>query len=200
MELVEGESLTDVIRRIGVAGMLDWKYAYRVAVQVGRALAYAHGQKIVHRDVGPANILIEASTKEAKLGDLMLAKALEGAHARQVTRPGELVGDVNYMSPERTTGGTSPVDYRSDLFGLGATCYALLSGKPPFAGASLVETITKIRTAEPLRPSTFQMGIPNAFEAVLLKLLAKNPGDRFQSADELLAELEKGGRANGVNA
>jgi serine/threonine protein kinase len=130
MELVEGESLTEVIQRIGVAGMLDWKYAFRVAVHVGRALEYAHGQGIIHRDVSPVNILMRTEDKVVKLGDLMLAKALEGALAQQVTRPGELVGDVNYMSPERTRGQTDGVDGRSDLFGLGATCYALLSPGP----------------------------------------------------------------------
>jgi serine/threonine protein kinase len=178
--------------------MLDWKYAFRVGLDVGRALAYAHGQGIIHRDVTPANILIEASTKRAKLADLMLAKALEGALARQITRPGEIVGDVNYMSPERTMGGGTTVDARSDLFSLGATCYALLSGKPPFAGASLVETLTKIRTAEPLKPSTFQMGIPSPFEGAILKLLAKKPEDRYQTAAEWVVELERIGKFNGV--
>ena len=111
----------------------------------------------------------------AELSDLVLAKAMEGSLALQVTKPGEIVGDVNYMSPERTRGQSDLVDPRSDLFSLGATCYALLSGKPPFGGATLVETITKVRNAEPLKPSTFQLGIPTAFEGAVLKLLAKRP-------------------------
>jgi hypothetical protein len=198
MELVEGESLTDVISRIGVAGMLDWKYAFRVAVHVGRALEYAHGRGVIHRDVAPANVLMRAADKAVKLGDLMLAKALEGVLARPVTRPGELVGDVNYMSPERTRGQSDQVDGRSDLFGLGATCYALLTGRPPFAGATLVDTISKVRTAEPAKPTTFQMGIPGQFEGVVLKLLAKRPEERYQTAGELVAELERVGKYNGV--
>lgn len=198
MELVEGESLTDVIQRIGVAGMLDWKYAFRVGVHIGRALEYAHGQGIVHRDVAPANIMLSTADKVVKLGDLMLAKALEGAEAQQVTRPGELVGDVNYMSPERSRGHPALADARSDLFSLGATCYALLTGTPPFAGATMVETITKIRSAEPAKPTTFQMGIPGLFEGVILKLLAKRPEDRFQTAKELVKELERIGKYNGV--
>jgi hypothetical protein len=148
MELVEGESLTQVITRIGVAGMLDWKHAFRAALHVGRALEYAHAQGIIHRDIAPANILVRAEDKTVKLGDLMLAKALEGTLAEQVTKPGEMVGDLNYMSPERTKGAGEPVDGRSDLFSLGATCYALLTGKPPFAGKALVETVSRIRTAE----------------------------------------------------
>jgi serine/threonine protein kinase len=102
------------------------------------------------------------------------------------------------MSPERTRGTGEGVDGRSDLFGLGATCYALLSGKSPFVGQTPVETITKIRTATPLAPSTFQLGIPPAFEGVILKLLAKRPEERYQSATEMLAELDRVGKMNGV--
>jgi serine/threonine protein kinase len=198
MELVEGESLTQVIARIGVAGMLDWKRAFRAALHVGRALDYAHAQGIIHRDIAPANILERAEDKSVKLGDLMLAKALEGALAAPVTKPGDVVGDLNYMSPERTRGAGEPVDGRSDLFSLGATCYALLTGKPPFAGRTLVETITRIRTAEPVAPRTFQIGIPSSFEGAILKLLAKLPEDRYPNAGELVKDLERIGRLTGA--
>ncbi len=198
MEHIDGESMTDVIKRIGVAGMLDWKYAFKVGVHVGRALEYAHSHGIIHRNVTPPNIFLRSSDKQVVLGDLMLAKALEGANAKQVTKPGELIGDVNYMSPERTRSTGEGVDGRSDLFGLGATMYALLTGKSPFAGATLVETITKIRNAEPLKPTTFQIGIPGMYETTILKMLAKRPDDRFQTAGELVRELERIGKYNGV--
>lgn len=200
MEYIEGESMTDVIKRIGIAGMLEWKYAFRVGVHVGRALDYAHGQSIIHRNVTPPNIVIRAADKQVMLGDLMLAKALEGSLAKQVTKPGELIGDVNYMSPERTRGTGEGVDGRSDLFSLGATMYALLTGKPPFAGKNLVETITKIRNSEPLKPSTFQMSVPSVFEGVVMKMLAKRPEDRYQTATDVVRELEKVGRVNGASA
>jgi serine/threonine protein kinase len=193
MELVEGESLVAVIQRIGVAGMLDWKYAYRVAVHVGRALEYAHGESIIHRNVTPAKILIRTADKAAKLGDLMLAKALEGTLAQAVTKPGVMLGDVAYLSPERTA-GDAKVDARSDLFSLGSTVYALLTGKSPFAGTSVVDTIANIRKADPVKPTKYQMSIPGLFEGVVLKLLAKAPDDRYQSASELLAELERIGK------
>ena len=164
----------------------------------GPALEYAHGHGIIHRDIAPANILVRKEDRTIKLADLMLAKALEGSHARQVTKPGEVIGDVNYMSPEASKGAGAPVDGRTDLFSLGATCYALLTGKPPFAGNTLVETITKIRNAEPLAPSTFQMGIPSAFEGVILRLLAKEPNDRYPSAGDLVTDLERIGRLNGA--
>ena len=197
MEYVAGENLTEVIKRIGVAGMLDWRHAYRAAVHIGRALAYAHGEQIVHRNVTPRNILVEATTTAAKLGDLMLAKALEGTP--QLTRPGELLGDVAYMSPERTRGMTE-LDVRSDLYGLGATVYALLTGRPPFEGTTLVEKITRIRQDAPVKPTKCQMSIPSAFEGAVLKLLAKRPEERYQTADELVKDLERIGKFNGVTA
>jgi serine/threonine protein kinase len=199
MEHVEGDSLTRVIQRLGVANMLDWKHAYRVAVHIGQALDYAHGQSIIHRNVTPANILLRTSDKVAKLGDLMLAKALEGVMAQDVTKPGELVGDVAYMAPERTLSAGN-VDGRSDLYGLGATLFALLTGRPPFSGNSLPDLIRKIRNTEPEKPKKYQLSTPDLFQGTVLKLLAKQPGDRFQSAAELLDDLKRVGRFSGVSA
>lgn len=107
---------------------------------------------------------------------------------------------MNYMSRERTGSDPTAVDHRSDLFSLGATCYALLAGKPPFLGANLVETVTRIRTAEPLRLAGLQIGTPTTFEGAVFKLLAKSPADRYQSADELLGDLVRIGKSNGATA
>jgi serine/threonine protein kinase len=125
-----------------------------------------------------------------KLGDLMLAKAQEGGLAQQITRPGEVLGDLRYMSPERTGDG-SVVDPRSDLYSLGALLYALLAGRPPLEGRNMVETMIKIRQAVPIKPTKYQVGIPAAFEGLVLKLLAKSPDDRSPSAAALLEELEQ---------
>lgn len=198
MEYIAGENLTQVIDRIGVAGMLDWRHAFRTAVHIARALEHVHSLAIIHRNVTPTNILIEATSKTAKLGDLMLAKALEGVLAKQVTRPGEILGAVEYMSPERTR-GTDGVDGRSDLYGLGATVFGMLTGRPPFGGATLVEKISRIRTAEPEKPKKYQMSTPDRFQDVILKLLAKRPEDRFQKASELLKELLWIGKLNGMS-
>jgi serine/threonine protein kinase len=199
MDLVDGESMAQVIRRLGVANMLDWRYGFRVAVHIARALQYAHEQSIIHRNVTPQNILWRSSDKMVLLGDLMLAKALEGTLAQQITRPGELLGDVAYMAPERTR-GVGDVDGRSDLYGLGATVYALVAGRPPFAEGSLPELIAKIRTAEPEKPKKYQMGIPDLFQGTVLRLLAKRPEERFQTATELLADLDRVGKFAGVSA
>lgn len=198
MEYIAGENMQQVIDRIGVAGMLDWRHAFRVGVHVARALEYVHGESILHRNITPTNILLEATSKTVKLGDLMLAKAMEGIMAKQITRPGEIVGDVAYMSPERTR-GPEDVDHRSDLYALGATIYALLTGKPPFTGATLVEKISRIRQTEPEKPTKFQMSIPGQFEAIVLRLLSKRPEDRYQSATALLQELVRVGKFNGVS-
>jgi serine/threonine protein kinase len=197
MDWVEGESLADVIDRIGVAGMLDWRYAARVAVHVARALQFAHSHQIIHRNLTPRNVLVRFSDKVALLGDLTLAKALEGTLATDITRPGEVVGDVRYTSPERLLGSTA-VDARSDVYSLGALVYALLTGRPPLAGPTLLETLALIRTAEPVRPKKFQLSIADLFEGVVLRMLAKRPEDRYRSADDLLADLERALRYQGV--
>ena len=111
---------------------------------------------------------------------MMLAKALEGIKAKQITRPGELVGNIAYMAPERTKSDVE-VDTRADLYGLGATMYALLTGKPPFEGKSLVETIAQIRQSDPVPPKKFQLSIPDKLQDVVMMLLAKRPEMRYQT-------------------
>ena len=198
MEYVDGESLTKVIQRIGVAGMLDWRKAYGVAVHIARALECAAEHKIIHRNIMPANILLTRQ-KVAKLGDLMFAKALEGTAAEQVTRPGQLVGELAYMSPERTR-GTTDVDCRSDNYGLGANVYAMLTGHPPFVDSSMPALINKIRNVEPEKPTKFQFSIPDMFLGVALRALAKKPEDRYQTASEMLKDLGRVGMYNNVTA
>src|SRR5439155_14045036 len=166
-----------------------WREVWRVAMHVGQALDEAAAQKIIHRNVTPANILRRKSDKACLLGDLMLAKALEGTLSQQITRPGQLIGDVPYMSPERTRDAAT-VDCRSDLYGLGATLYALLTGRPPFAGDSLPELVRKVRSDEPQPPKEFQLSINDKFPDVVLQLLTKRPDDRVATAADLLKDLD----------
>ena len=196
MEYVAGENMMQVLDRLGVAGKLEWRHAYKAAVHVARALVYAHDKQIIHRNVTPKNMLLDAPSKVVKLGDLIKATAMAGGLA-QLTKHGELVGDVRYMSPEQTH-GTTAVDVRSDLYNLGASVYALLAGRPPLVGHTLVETIVKIRNEAPVKPTKYQMSIPSSFESIVLKLLAKEPECRYQSAAELLKELERMGKFSGA--
>ncbi len=154
-------------------------------------------QKVIHRNVTPANILRRKSDKVCLLGDLMLAKALEGSLAKQVTSPGRLLGELPYIPPERTRDGQI-VDSRSDIYGLGATIYALIAGRPPFESDSTSELIKLIRDSDPVPPRKYQLSINEHFEALVLKMLAKRPSDRFETPTELLAELERIGKYQGM--
>jgi serine/threonine-protein kinase len=190
MEYVEGESLTGVMRRAGAGGKLDWPKSLRVAVHVGRALEHAHGHGIVHRNITPANVLFRDSDQVAKLGDLMLAKALEGMFAEEITRPGEHVGDPAYLSPEQTN-PRPEVDGRSDLYSLGALVYCMLTGRPPLQGQTVIETMTLIRTGVIAPLATLVPALPADFGAAIHRMLEKQPADRFPSAAEMLRELER---------
>lgn len=199
MELIEGENLKSLIDKIGIAGMLDWKEVWRVAVHLGRALEHAHAQQIIHRNVTPTNILRRSKDKVCLLGDLVLAKALEGTLAQQVTQAGQLLGELPYQSPERTQVDVV-VDERSDLYELGATLYALLTGRAPGEGKSLAEIIKNIRTAVPKRPTEFQLSINQNFSDAVMRLIEKQPEHRYESATALLNDLERIGRYHSLTA
>jgi serine/threonine protein kinase len=188
-EFVAGESAKQVIRRVGVAGMLDWTTVLRVAVDIAGALELAASHNIVHRNITPTNILIRQSDGVAKLGDLLLAKALDELGPDRVTRAGEIVGDLLFLSPEQASG--ERVDHRSDLYSLGATLYAMLTGRPPCEGQTLAESVRNIQTQAPVPPKKYHLAIPDLFEAVVLRLLAKRPDDRFSDASGLLQELDR---------
>ncbi len=199
MEYVDGESLTSVIDRIGVEGMLDWRDVWRVAMHVTAALAEAYDQQIIHRNVTPTNLMRRSADKVTMLGDLMLAKGLQGALAQQVTQPGQLIGDLPYMSPERTR-SDADVDCRSDLYGLGATLYALLAGRPPVEGEVLPVLVRNVREQVPESPKKFQLAVNDHFADAVMKLLEKRPEDRYQTPAALWKDLDRVGSFNGLNA
>ena len=133
MEYVEGEPLIKVIERLGTKKMISWKYVLSLGVQVAGALEALHEKHIIHRNVAPESILIRAKDKVPKLGDMMLARVVNGAEVKTTARPGELTGNVPYMAPERTR-GDAEVDIRSDIYSLGATLYTLLDRQAPVRG------------------------------------------------------------------
>ncbi len=197
MEYVDGEPLTKLIEKFGTLKMLDWQFALKVGVHIAQALEAAHEKHVIHRNITPESILIRTKDKVAKLSDMMLAKAMDGIKARAITRPGELVGNVAYMAPERTRSDVE-VDTRADIYGLGATLYALLTGKPPFEGKSLVETIAAIRQADPVPLKKFQLSIPDQLQDAVMKMLAKQPERRFQTPAEAARALERVAKFQGV--
>jgi serine/threonine protein kinase len=189
MEYVEGESLTETIARVGKAGKIDWRVALRIATDIGRGLFYIHSENIIHRSLSPGNIL-HTRLGETKLGSLILAKALSGALAKNVTVGGEFLGDVRYLAPEQVGAG-GPVDVRADIYSLGALSYTLLTGKPPFEGKSPLQTATQILQRDLTPPCERNPQIPKPLERCVIKMLAKQPEDRFRTAGDLLSVLEE---------
>lgn len=201
-QLVEGKSAVELIQRIGIAGMLAPATVLQIAMDLCEALRFAESRNIVHRNISPSNILLaadnqrtpshapEANRGRALLNDLILARASKISGAEQLTQAGAVLGEVRYMSPEQLGSG-HPVDCRSDIYQLGATLYALLTGRPPFEGGRLSETITQILTVPPTSIRVCHMATPAQFDTLVLKMLQKNPRDRFQTADELSIALQK---------
>ena len=198
MQYIEGDNLASEIENIGIEGMMEWQKVWRVAVDIGQALKAGFEHKIIHRNVTPTNILRRKSDGVCLLGDFMLAKALEGTLAQQVTQPGQILGDIPYLAPERTK-ADAEIDTRSDLYGLGATCYALLTGRPPISGDTLVEMIGNARTENPEPPKKFQLSINELFQDVVMRLLSKDPEQRYPDPSALLKELLKIGKFNNLD-
>lgn len=196
-EFVDGESVSQMIRRIGVAGMLDWRNALHVAKGVAEGLEVAHELNILHRNISPSNILIRKSDRCVKLGDLMLAKALDDSGNERITRSGEVIGDLRYLSPEQLS-GEQPLDPRADIYSLGAALYAMLTGHPPFVGGTAAEVIRRIVTGSPEPPTKVHLAVPSQLEGLVLRMLAKRPEDRPDSARTLRHELERVSRYCGV--
>lgn len=190
-EYVPGQSLGLIldVMRSGKTFDNDWELALRVAIHVGRALQAAHRNGLVHSNIKPSKIVLRSTDNVIKLMDLTLGEALRGTLTETITRPGQLVGDVEFMAPERTRNVAS-VDIRADVYSLGATVYALLTGRYLFEGADLPDVIAKIRTANPVRPSRYNNRVSAEFEASVLKMIAKKPEDRYQTPQDLLSDLD----------
>jgi hypothetical protein len=196
-EYVEGESASRWIQRQQSNDKVDWTRAGRVALDLGRALGFLHEHKVVHGNITPRNVLIRSGDHLAKLADLMLAQALEGSKLQQAILEKKLLAELPYLAPEQAD-PEAAVDDLADLYSLGAVVYALLTGRPPFAGTSPQEVIAQVRKGQVPRPSSFQRGIPSAFEAIVLKLLAKHPEERYATAAELLADLDSIAQEHGL--
>src|SRR2546428_7286174 len=183
MRCVDGPSLRQLLekqRRLTIAD------AGRIARQVADALAYAHRLGVVHRDVKPDNILID-STGRVLVTDFGIAKATEAASAATLTTEGMVIGTPQYMSPEQATGDRT--DSRSDIYALGIVLYQMLAGVAPFDGESAQSILMKQATATPTPIRRLRVDVPAELAVVLDRMLAKDPGERFQAADQLSRAL-----------
>lgn len=189
-QLVDGESAVDMIARIGIAGMLDPTVTVQLAVELTEALRFAEQLGIVHRSIKPSNILVRAADRAALLNDLILAKAHAPSDDNRLTQAGEVLGDVHYLSPEQLGSG-HPIDCRSDIYQLGATLYALLTGRPPHDGGTTARTISEVLTSDPKPIRASHLATPPEFENVVMKMLSKNPANRYQSAEQLSVAFRK---------
>src|SRR3989440_9134097 len=199
MPHIAGESLR---ARIAHERALPIGETVRILRDVCDALAYAHGHGVVHRDVKPDNVLL--SGKHALVTDFGVAKAVSnssGAGAGTLTSLGMALGTPAYMAPEQAAGDPN-VDYRADLYAVGALGYELLAGRTPFGGLSPQGMLAAQVTATPDPVTQHRDSVPPALAALIMRCLAKHPADRPQSADEILGQLEAiatpaGGTASG---
>jgi serine/threonine-protein kinase len=183
MELVQGETVSELLEQ---RGTLPAAEAAMIARGVLQALAHAHREGMIHRDVKPGNVLVTRGD-HVKLADFGIAKA---AFADEdLTTTGNLLGTSRYLSPEQVSGGE--VDARSDLYAVGVVLYEMLTGRPPFEAETHIATATMRLTGNPAPPRSLKPGIPRKLEAVVMRALARDPSERFQSAEEMTAAIDR---------
>jgi serine/threonine-protein kinase len=183
MPFVEGETLRAQLARETQLPVGD---AVRIAREVLGALDYAHRQGVVHRDVKPENVLLHDGS--ALVADFGIALAVTAAGGQRMTQTGLSLGTPQYMAPEQALGERA-IDGRADVYAAGAVLYELLTGEPPFTGATVQAIVAKVMTERPTAPTTVRDTIPPPVEAAVLKALCKLPADRFATAKEFADAL-----------
>ena len=183
MELIKGKTLKEII--IEENGPLPWKWSTNIAIQIASALETAHKNNIVHRDIKPHNIII-TEDGIAKVTDFGIAKAVSNS---TITAFGSTMGSVHYFSPEHARGGYT--DSKSDLYSLGVVMYEMLTGRVPFDADTPVSVALKHMQEEPVPPIDINPKIPNAINYIILKAMRKDTTLRYQSATEMLSDLNR---------
>lgn len=179
MEFLEGEELRDIL---DAGGLLSPDRIAAIASQVADGLAFAHEHGVVHRDIKPSNIMI-LKNGVVKITDFGIALIPSSSR----TMAGMILGSPKYMSPEQVVG--QEVDGRSDIFSLGVVLYEMLTGKPPFSGDNISAIMFRILNEMPTAPGTLRPELPEAFNYIVAKALAKHPDERYQSAGEMAEDL-----------
>ncbi|CDO86080.1 serine/threonine protein kinase [Mycobacterium triplex] len=182
MEYVDGVTLRDIVHN---DGPLPPRRAIEIIADACQALNFSHQNGIIHRDVKPANIMI-STTNAVKVMDFGIARAIADS-GNSVTQTAAVIGTAQYLSPEQARGDS--VDARSDVYSLGCVLYEILTGEPPFTGDSPVSVAYQHVREDPVPPSKRHGGISPDLDAVVLKALAKNPDNRYQTAAEMRADL-----------
>ena len=183
MELIKGKTLKEIIVEEGTA--LPWKWATNIAIQIASALEMAHKNNIVHRDIKPHNIII-TEDGIAKVTDFGIAKAVSNS---TITAFGSTIGSVHYFSPEHARGGFT--DAKSDLYSLGVVMYEMLTGKVPFDADTPVSVALKHMQEEAVPPIEINPNIPKSLNEIILKAMRKDTTLRYQSATEMLRDLNR---------
>src|SRR5213079_2451707 len=184
MKLVEGGQLDEVVRH----EQMSIRRAVELIAKVSRTVHYAHEHGILHRDIKPGNILLD-KTGEPHLTDFGLARLVESEST--VTRTLEVLGTPSYMAPEQAVGNNAAVSSVTDVYGLGAVLYQLLTGYPPFAGGTTFETVRLVLDTDPRKPRLWNSKLDRDLETICLKCLEKDPKRRYASAVALADDLER---------
>src|SRR6266446_1877821 len=184
MQFIEGGQLDEVVRR----EPMPIRRAVELIAKVARTVHYAHEHGILHRDIKPGNILLDAKG-EPHLTDFGLARLVETEST--VTRTLEVLGTPSYMAPEQAAANNTQLTSATDVYGLGAVLYQLLTGHPPFAGGTTYETIKMVLETEPRRPRLCNPKVDRDLETICLKCLEKEPAKRYASAQSLAEDIER---------
>jgi beta-lactam-binding protein with PASTA domain/tRNA A-37 threonylcarbamoyl transferase component Bud32 len=192
MEYVEGRTLADYLTG---GGRIMPDRAIDIGIDVARALEAAHAQGVIHRDIKPGNIMLDGRG-DVKVTDFGIARVT--ATAETVAQTAAVLGTASYLSPEQAQG--QPVDVRSDIYSLGCVLFEMVTGRPPFPGDSPVTVASKHVLEQPTPPSQINQDVSPDLDAVILRALAKNPANRYQSATEIREDLERVKRGQPVEA